>query len=123
MEYIAAIIGSGLLTSLITLWVTRRNRNSDREKTEADTAGAIGEAWSKLLAPMEKRIQRLECESQEKDREIEDLKKRIAELEAAGLEKDKTIQGQADQIKELELEVVTLKRQLEELGQKPRTKK
>lgn len=123
MEYVAAIIGSGLLTSLITLWVTRRNRDSDREKTEADTAGAIGDAWSRLLAPMEKRIQALECESEAKDKKIKELQQRIEELEAAGLVKDKTIQDQANRIQELESEVITLKRQLEDLGQKPRTKK
>ena len=123
MEIIAAIIGSGIVTTLITLFVTRRNRESEREKTEADTAGAIGDAWLKLLAPMEKRIVALECESESKDKEIKELKKRIEELEAAGLVKDKTIQDQANRIQELESEVVTLKRQLEELGQKPRTKK
>lgn len=108
---------------MITLWVTRRNRDSDREKTEADTAGAIGEAWARLMAPMEKRITALECESADKDRLIKELQKRIEELEAAGLVKDKTIQGQADRIKELESEVDTLKKQLESLGQKPKVRK
>lgn len=123
MELAIAIIGSGLLTTLITLFFTRKNRESDREKTEADAAGAIGDAWMKLLTPMEKRITALECESADKDRLIKELQKRIEELEAAGLVKDKTIQGQADRIKELESEVNTLKRQLESLGQKPKVKK
>lgn len=144
MEIIAAVIGSGIVTTLITLFVTRRNRESDREKTEADTAGAIGNAWSRLLTPMEKRISALECESaakdqvvqdlqkridelevsaEEKDRMIKELQLRVQELEAAGLVKDRTIQGQADRIKELESEVDTLKKQLESLGQKPKVKK
>lgn len=123
MEIIAAIIGSGIVTTLITLFVTRRNRESEREKTEADTAGAIGDAWSRLLAPMEKRIQALECESIQKDKEIKELKQRIEELEAAGIEKDKVIESQLGRIRELESEVGILKKQLEELGQKPRTRK
>jgi uncharacterized coiled-coil protein SlyX len=123
MELAIAIIGSGLLTTLITLFFTRRNRESECEKTEADAAGAIGDAWMKLLTPMEKRITALECESADKDRLIKELQKRIEELEAAGLVKDRTIQGQADRIKELESEVDTLKKQLESLGQKPKVKK
>lgn len=123
MEIIAAIIGSGIVTTLITLFVTRRNRESEREKTEADTAGAIGDAWSRLLVPMEKRIQALECESIQKDKEIKELKQRIEELEAAGIEKDKVIESQLGRIRELESEVGILKKQLEELGQKPRTRK
>ena len=144
MELVLAVIGSGVLTTLVTLFVTRKNRESEREKVEADAAGAIGDAWSKLLTPMEKRISALECESEakdrmirelqprieeleaaglEKDRWIKELQKRIEELEAAGLVKDRTIQGQADRIKELESEVDTLKKQLESLGQKPKVKK
>lgn len=144
MELVLAVIGSGVLTTLVTLFITRKNRESEREKVEADAAGAIGDAWSKLLTPMEKRIASLECDSaakdlviqklqqridelevsaEEKDRLIKELQKRIEELEAAGLVKDKTIQGQADRIKELESEVDTLKKQLESLGQKPKVKK
>lgn len=123
MELIAAIIGSGLLTTLITLLVTRKNRESEREKLEAEAAGSIGDAWAKLLNPMKKRIAALECELAAKDLQIRELQKRVQELEAAGLEKDKTIQDQADRIKELESVVDALKKQLESLGQKPKVKK
>lgn len=144
MELVLAVIGSGVLTTLVTLFVTRKNRESEREKVEADAAGAIGDAWSRLLTPMEKRIASLECDSAakdqltqklqhrideieasglEKDRRIRELQLRVQELEASGLEKDRTIQGQADRIKELESEVDTLKKQLESLGQKPKVKK
>ena len=144
MELVLAVIGSGVLTTLVTLLVTHKNRESEREKIEADAAGAIGDAWSKLLNPMEKRITSLERDSAtkdlvirklqqrideleasaaEKDLMIKELQQRVQELEASGLEKDRTIQGQADRIKELESEVDTLKKQLESLGQKPRVKK
>lgn len=123
MELAIAIIGSGLLTTLITLFFTRRNRESEREKMKADAAGAISDAWMKLIDPMEKRITDLECASNAKELMIRELQKRIEELEAAGLVKDRTIQDQADRIKELESEVDTLKKQLEILGQKPKVKK
>jgi len=144
MEIIAAIIASGLLTTLITLIATRKNRESEQEKIEADAAGAISEAWSRLTGPLVDRVQALESESlsktaevntlrsrvkqledasQTKQVEIEALQKRVSELEVAGLEKDIVIENQLNRIRELESEVGILKKQLEDLGQKPRTKK
>ena len=136
-EVSIAIVGSGALTTLITLFALRKNRGSERKKIEADAASTIGEAWANLVEPMERRIAALECESEKKDDRIKalevalekkdvmikELQRRIEELEAAGLVKDITIQGQADRINELESEVDTLKKQLVELGQNPRTKK
>ena len=144
MEIIAAIIASGLLTTLITLIATRKNRESEQEKIEADAAGAISEAWSRLTTPLIERVKVLECESlskeaevnilcgrieqledasQTKQAEIAALQERVSELEEAGLEKDRVIESQLNRIRELESEVGILKKQLEELGQKPRTKK
>lgn len=150
-EVIIAIVGSGALTTLITLFALRKNRGSERKKIEADAASTIGDAWANLVDPMERRIAALECEAgkknerigalecesekknerikaledalDKKDEMIKELQRRIEELEAAGLVKDITIQGQAVRINELESEVDTLKKQLEELGQNPRTKK
>ena len=144
MEIIIAIVASGLLTTVITLFATRKNRESEQEKIEADAAGAISEAWSRLTGPLVDRVKALECESinketeantlrnrvkqledasQTKQAEIIALQERVTELEQAGLEKDRVIESQLNRIRELESEVGILKKQLEELGQKPRTKK
>ena len=142
-ELILAIVGSGVLTTVITLFVTRRNRKSEQEKLEADAAGAISEAWSRLMVPLENRVKLMECdllgkqdeidklkkrldvtekELAARNTEIQELKRRIVELEAGGLEKDRTILAQAGRIQDLENEVTVLRKQLDDLGQNPRTK-
>lgn len=108
-EIIGIIFGSSVLTAIIT-WATTRRKNN------ADTANSISEAWEKLIQPMQAQLDN-------NGTEITNLKNKIADLECSGREKDKTIAAQNERIQELTDEVAELRKQLEDIGQKPKTKK
>lgn len=108
-EIIGIIFGSGVLSAVITAVATRRKNNADADNT-------ISEAWSKLIEPMQAQLDK-------NGSEIASLKNKIADLECSGREKDKTIAAQNERIQELTDEVAELRKQLEDIGQKPKTKK
>jgi molecular chaperone GrpE (heat shock protein) len=89
---ILAIIGivaatSTVLTTIITLLVTKRNRNAQTKKTGANASETMGDAWVKLFAEMkvrqsflESRIEILEKELAAKDKIILRLQNEIETL-------------------------------------------
>lgn len=137
-DLLTAAFASGLVTALVTLFVTRKKRASEVTEATASAADAISEAWARLMAPMETRVKLLECESESKNADIkalqqkvseleadvrsrqvaiETLQKRIRELQAASDVKDGVIRDQAAQIVMLEVKVAELESKLSKLDE------
>ena len=109
MDWAALVLGAagGLITATVTAIIAWRRLRPDIEKTQAETAKLVGQAWIDLLSSMSK--------------EIEGLRIRITLLETEIHNRDEQRTKDRKRIKELEDEVAVLKHQLQELGHKPRT--
>ena len=77
---VAAFVVGGLASLFTALWY--------RKRTDAETARQISEAWERLIEPLEKRINLLECENKtlkaqlkEYQAENQQLRERIRCLE------------------------------------------
>jgi chromosome segregation ATPase len=113
-----AILGSTVLSSIITWFLGRK-------KNQAETDNYIVESTTKLIQPLNDRIDQLEKDNCEKVTQINKLYVRICDLEAALALKDQRIREleQAEEkkekrIAELEAEIITLRHQIEVLENK-----
>ncbi len=110
MDYwVALILGAagGLITASIGGLIAWRKLRPDIRKTDAETAGLVGQAWLDLLTPMREEIANLRVS-------VSELKK---EIEA----RDEQRTADQKRIEELEAEVAELRKQIEDLGHEPRT--
>ena len=109
MDWIALTLGAvgGLITATVTAVLAWRRLRPDIEKTQAETAKLVGQAWIDLLTTMSK--------------EVEGLRLRVSVLEKEIDKRDNQWEMDRKRIKELENEIAVLKHQLKELGQTPRS--
>lgn len=82
LTIIVAIIAAGpgiiaLLIQIMKLVEEKRVLKTTADKTEAETAGEIGEAWKELLEPYRQEIDRLKQADKYKTAKINELEDRV----------------------------------------------
>lgn len=86
LDYIAAAVGGGTLSTLITTFFTRRKTAADALKTAAETEKTLTEAKHVHWQEMDRLIERLVTDSERQSRELDALQKRVAAAEASAAE-------------------------------------
>ncbi len=111
MNWAALFLGAagGLITASITAYIAWRKLRPDIRKTDAETAGLVGQAWLDLLTPMRE--------------EIASLRASVSELKQDIKARDQQRKADQKRIEELETEVAELRQQLDDLGHQPRIRK
>jgi len=103
---ITAIGGSTFLGSLITAWIERGNK---KKQQELDYTDRVTDAALKLVDPLTRRVEQLELEKDETEKEIKSLKEgkqdlecKISALQAQISELQRSVQTRDSRISQLE---------------------
>lgn len=112
---LVALLGSGLAGALINGYIAARKTGPEirqidatTDKSEAEAAQVISQAWSSLLQPLRD--------------EVGSLRKRVNDLEIELQSRDAQRDRDRERIQELEQKVHILEDQLLEMGVHPKTR-
>ena len=96
MEVIGIVLGSNVITALLSLFANRNLRKADEKKKAAETCDIATDVYRDLIDDLKREIDRLKRVCEEQEKMIEDQKSLIRRLKTDIQKIEKRIRNETD---------------------------